>query len=125
MKKILLAMCVLALSSGMAFADCDGGEMITIGEKSFCTSDVQGNWWSMQAWCQAHGMTMASVYDVCPNWKGYQGDNVGCESFSTNERGTHWTSTVNGSNAVYTIFGARKKVDRYVRQVPNARALCK
>ena len=42
MKKILLAMCVLALSSGMAFAACDGGEMITIGEKAFVQAMFKG-----------------------------------------------------------------------------------
>ena len=124
MKKILLAMCVLALSSGMAFADCDGGEMITIGEKSFCgtgTYGTTGNWWSMQAWCQAHGMALASAYDICPNWNGGKQDlTSGCVDFRPS--GRYWTSTVSESNKAYQFGGDRaysEKSDDY------AHPLCK
>ncbi len=121
MKKILLAMCVLALSSGMAFAACDGGAEIAIGEKNFCVSSIRGNWWSMQAWCQAHGMTMASMYDVCPNWNGNDGGNIGCVGFL--HGGEHWTSTVSGTNQVYTIWSNSNASIR--NRSDNMFALCK
>ena len=73
MKKIILMSCLLAtLIANHSFAACNSGTMV---DGRICVSKegtvLHGmNWWSAYSGCEAQGMKMPSIYDLCPTWDG-------------------------------------------------------
>ena len=101
MKKLFLTICLTALLSGTAIAACDGGTEYTVDGDTFCISDITLNWWSASNWCQANGMHLATVYEVCPDWNGTTGNTCG-RTFSFDDY--CWTTTANGSEKAFDIY---------------------
>lgn len=96
MKKIILMSCLLATPiANHSFAACNSGTMV---DGRICVSKegtvLHGmNWWSAYSWCEAQGMKMPSIYDLCPTWDGSYSENQ-CQ---TNGVGAEfWTSTAYG-----------------------------
>ncbi len=111
MKKLLVAMIFTMMMSNMGNAeDCINGTPLTAplngSTHEYCYSGIDLNWWSAQAWCEANGRTLASIYDICPNWNGSSGSARAC-GYTDSSFGTifFWTSTAVGtSEAVMVVL---------------------
>ncbi len=88
MKKILMATIAALMMSAPVNAEttCQGGELVTVDDDTFCVSKVKLNWWSAQLWCQSLGLSLASIYDLCPDWDGRDGFDVSSSTPSCKRR---------------------------------------
>lgn len=107
MKKLLFACLVGALSLSSAYAACpeDNGQVVTTTvagkEKIFCvTPHKHFNWWSAASYCQAIGMKLATMKDICPNWT-YQSNygSNGCDDLNLTY--SIWTATAHDTTKAY------------------------
>ena len=100
-KKILLTCLVALMSTTSAYSytgNCDGGTIVA----GFCKSNVALNWWSAQAWCQANGSRLATMYEMCPSWDGNEGSGKCPELYSKGE-GNAWSATAKGGGSAFLI----------------------
>ncbi len=113
MKKILLttALIVTCLITSKGFAlDCPNGDIITgLNNKEYCVSKVTMNWFSAFAWCDAQGLRMPTVNEVCDNgtdvWNGDTG-NYKCLNMPTKwtDKKRIWTADQSGKNNAYIVY---------------------
>ena len=78
------------------------GTIVTASSGTFCESgNRKMNWFEAEAWCQDNGMTMATMYEMCPSWDGNTG-NGKCPELSGTGSTFFWSATTSGSsNAFY------------------------
>ena len=61
------------LTNGKCAGDCASiGELIQLDKISFCSVDFISHEAGIKK-CQKIGMSLPSVYDICPNWNGKEG----------------------------------------------------
>ena len=106
MKKKLFLMCLVGLLSvSSAYAACEGGIEVTntVGT-TFCKSNVTMNWWSAFAWCRANGMSLATMYEMCPSWNGI-GDAASCPELrlAPPNSPSVWSATTDGSTYAFAV----------------------
>ena len=53
-------------------------------------------WYEAEKWCQENGMTMPTMYEICPSWDGEWGDKK-CPFISSGV-GFVWTATIYEKN---------------------------
>lgn len=120
MKKKLFLMCLVGLLSvSSAYAACEGGTEVTntVGT-TFCKSKVGMNWWSAAAWCRANGMSLATMYEMCPSWDGNTG--VGkCPELSGNG-GYAWSATAKESERAFRVYFLDKEVSTFDKRNSSA-----
>jgi len=109
-RKLLLTSLIVLCSISMANAGCDGGTMVSTQSGSFCRSDKTMNWWSAHNWCRANGMSLVSMYDVCPDWDGNTG-NAKCPQLSVNGSEYIWTSTAAKTTYAFAVSLSNGTVD--------------
>ena len=101
-KKIFLACLIgiLSLSSAYSYTgECKGGTIVA----GFCKSNVQMNWWSAQAWCQANGSQLPTMYEMCPSWDGNGGAGK-CPELNKGLASQHvWSATAQDSIYAFTV----------------------
>ena len=68
MKKLFLTICLTIILFTPASAACNGGTEYVIDGYTFCVSKISLNWWSAANWCQANGMHVATINELCPDW---------------------------------------------------------
>ena len=81
-KNILLSLCLVSLISLNAYAyDCTGGVVITgVNNKQYCATQMGvKNWYAAFAWCDGHGMQLATAHELCDisssnQWSGNVGN---------------------------------------------------
>ena len=103
MKKKLFLMCLVGLLSvSSAYAACEGGTEVTntVGT-TFCKSNVGMNWWSAAAWCRANGMSLATMYEMCPSWDGNTGEK--CPELTSIR--DIWSATASGTENAFVVDG--------------------
>ena len=105
-KKILLACLVGSLSATSAYSytgECKGGTIVesTTGT-TFCRSNKTMNWWSSQAWCQANGSQLATIYEMCPSWNGNISSYT-CPEWNGNVTQDAWSATAEGSKTAISV----------------------
>lgn len=123
MKKIILMSCILVFAmTGNSLAACDNGTMI---DSNICRSSNRMNWWSAYTWCEAQGLKLASVYDVCPSWDGSFGDsgNRCGKTYSTDDN-QGWTSTAYSSDRAFAIQTSRGTVQVSYHRNLQLHSLC-
>ena len=97
--KILLACLIGLINITSVYASCDGGTMVG----GFCKSNVSMNWWSAAAWCQANGLHLATIYEICPNWDGNIGP--GCPQWDAGGGNIFlWSSTASGYHEAFYTY---------------------
>ena len=134
-KKILLACLFAIISTTSAYCACDGGTTITnTAGSTFCKSNTYMNWWSAQAWCQANGSRLATMYEMCPSWDGNEGSDECPElnGLSSNSSKTAWSATVYGSNYAFvvnllngSVYGDPYYTSSSIRHSASAYAFCR
>ncbi len=94
---------ILAIGSAANAATCEGGTLET-GENGhvYCRSNRDMNWWSANAWCEAQGSHLATIYEICPTWDGSTGSYKACNTSSFSDRRTSWSSTASGTDSAFT-----------------------
>ncbi len=128
MKKILIATAIGLSVSTTAFAidstQCQGGKIY----RGFCFSNVKLNWWSAYNWCATHGLRLAKIKEVCPEWNGkVETSSTGCPSLSeaVNEGG--WTATASGAESALAFnfySGYISTGTRYFGRADLVHAIC-
>ncbi len=130
MKKILMATIVATMMmTGSVLAEdtttttkkCELGNTFGDNDK-FCVSQMDLNWWSAATWCKAQGRKLATIYDICPNWNGYDGNGLCGTTYSFSK--TCWTATASGSERAFYVAPSGDVVSRTTRN-SIFRALCK
>ena len=100
MKKIIFMLCVCAfLGNARADSDCAGTIIQKRNGHVFCFSNVEMNWYSAHAWCDAQGRRLATMNEACD----YNGQVYGA-NYTTGCPNGYGTS-ING-----TATGAEKKL---------------
>ena len=115
MKNLFLAVCLMAMLSSPVVAVCNGGTEFTVDGDTFCISDIRLNWWSASNWCQANGMHLATIYEVCPDWDGNGGSGKCGRTFSTVSTYC-WTATASGSEQAFYVEPSLGNVSMTHRQ---------
>ena len=78
-----------------------GSVIIANNGNKFCIKSSQMDWYEAQEWCLNNGMSMASMYDLCPSWI-Y--DTYGeCSEFKETGDVSVWTSTLNPIGDAFLI----------------------
>ncbi len=120
MKKILLTT-IMAVALSTPALTCEDGKPVD----RFCISNVSLNWWSAALWCKAQGMTLATIYDVCPDWDGNTGTNKCGKTYDYS--GSCWTSTASGTERAFFITPSSGYIDingSYGTRTDRCHALC-
>ncbi len=93
----------LTIGSAANAATCEGGSLITgANGHEYCQSNNTKNWWSANAWCEAQGRHLATIYEICPTWDGSTGRHKACNTSSFSDRSTSWSSTASGTDSAFT-----------------------
>ena len=50
-----------------------GGAILTASSGTFCVSEYIYTWSEAEEWCSNNGMTMPTMYEMCPDWDGSDG----------------------------------------------------
>ena len=58
------------------------------------------SWAQAKTWCETHGMTMPTVYEMCPTWNGNEETGKCPEMASTNAHTWVWSATKDGASAL-------------------------
>ena len=76
-----------------------GGSIISASSGTFCMSNAYMNWYDAEKWCQENGMTMPTMYEMCPNWDGNIGEGK-CPGLSTSGSAYWlWSATIDSNNS--------------------------
>ena len=115
MTKKLFLMCLLGIltATSVYAADCPEGRWFENDGGKFCVPNFLINWWSAASWCQAAGMQLATIHDLCPNWTGenaqYKSNkDVGCNYLTQSNSGDKpnvWSATAHGSTHAKVLHG--------------------
>ena len=131
MKKslMILSVLVLVMSTPALSAPCANGagtQVIGVDGETYCQSNVNMNWWSAHAWCDAANMTLVSL-DRCNGKKGNITGEVECPNFKGTGSGICWTSSVPGSPQAFNVnlsSGAVNTSQRHYSPTNQGYALC-
>ena len=116
-KKIFLACLIgiLSLSSAYSYTgECKGGTIVA----GFCKSNVPMNWWSAQAWCQANGSRLATMYEMCPSWDGNTGSDK-CPELKGKGSGKVWSATATDIYYAFYVLLSNGEVRCNARSVKD------
>ena len=88
MKKSAIILALALISATPALSCTNGYEFHGSHSGTYCISDIEMNWWSAFAWCQAQGYRLATFEEACPdatslvvdNGNVYVSNNVGTEA---------------------------------------------
>ena len=94
------------------------GYIVTSKSGTFCSSYNGMDWYSAEEWCQTNGMTMPSIYEICPSWDG----NL-ASPCPENPGDLVWTATTSHDNYVFYILGETIYND-FTKGADGVRALC-
>jgi hypothetical protein len=82
-----------------------GGTIISASSGTFCRRKNGMTWYEAEEWCQKYGMTMPTMYEMCPSWDGNTGEGK-CSWLKGKFSGYVWSATVYGSgDAFYVDMG--------------------
>jgi hypothetical protein len=128
MKKnlMILSVLVLVMSTPALSATCANGagtQVIGVDGETYCRSNVNMNWWSAHAWCDAANMTLVSL-DRCNGKNGDITGEVACPNFKRNDYVTCWTSSVPSSSKAFNLTFSSGDVSSYLRNGISFNALC-
>ena len=107
MKKslMILSVLVLVMSTPALSATCANGagtQVIGVDGETYCRSNVNMNWWSAHAWCDAANMRLVSL-DRCNGKNGNISGDVGCPNFKGTGSVSCWTSSVPSSSTAFNV----------------------
>ena len=127
MKKSLMVLSVLVLvmSTPALSATCANGagtQVIGADGETYCQSNVNMNWWSAHAWCDAANMRLVSL-DRCNGKNGNISGDVGCPNFKGTGSVSCWTSSVPFSSNAFAVNLSSGAVSNFGRNGSNY-ALC-
>ena len=128
MKKslMILSVLVLVMSTPALSATCANGagtQVIGVDGEIYCRSNVNMNWWSAHAWCDAANMTLVPL-DRCNGKNGNITGEVACPNFKGTDSVTCWTSSVSSSSYAFYVNLSSGAVTRNVRNSNDYDALC-
>ena len=127
MKKLLLILSLILCFATSAKADDTATSSLSDDEwcpngvvergahptKRYCRSTFAMNWYKALSWCQAQGMQLATMSEVCDKstaledrWDGSTGDKK-CPNFANGESSFNswlWTATPYGSTFAYFVY---------------------
>ncbi len=130
MKKnlMILSVLVLVMSTPALSATCANGagtQVIGVDGETYCRSNVNMNWWSAYAWCDAANMTLVSL-DRCNGKNGNITGEVACPNFKgTGGSVTCWTSSVPNSSFAFNVnLSSGAVFNSHTRNYYSLYALC-
>ena len=97
--------------------DTTGGQVVTLGDKTFCKSKEKMNWWSASSWCRAMGGRIPSIQELCPN-QSLTNDATCPISYASDT----WSSTPYSNDTVWHAWYGNRMVGRELKQ--GAYAYC-
>lgn len=125
MKKILLLTFTILMTSNIAWA-CGG---IALKGK-YCLSKHRMNWYSASAWCQAQGMNLVDVKEVC----GSLTSTCTALQLSSEEKDmitaaggkvdSVWTNTSKSDKNIYVMYLGSANLDGAWGRASSSYALC-
>ena len=80
-----------------------GGTIITASSGTFCMSNDYMTWYEAEEWCSSIGMTMPTMYEMCPSWDGKIGFGL-CPELSGPGTYFAWSATANGSGEAFNVI---------------------
>ena len=93
-----------------------GGTIISASSGSFCKSKDPMDWYQAKEWCLNNGMTMPTMYEMCPSWDGNIG-NGKCSELSGKGINWVWSATIypDDSESAFYVSLSNGYVDYYYR----------
>ena len=128
MKKnlMILSLIVMGMATPAFSAPCANGagtQVIGVDGETYCRSNVNMNWWSAHAWCDAANMKLMSL-DRCNGKNGNITGEVACPNFKGTDSVTCWTSSVPSSSLAFSVNLSSGAVNSNLRDYGNNAALC-
>ena len=101
-----------------------GGTIITASSGTFCQSNYDMIWSNAEAWCLDNGMTMPTIYEMCPSWDGNMGSGK-CPELN-GKGGRHaWSATIDDSKYAFNVHLPDGTLYSYDWDDFGASALCR
>ena len=100
--------------------------------KRYCRSTIMMNWYTALSWCQAQGMHLATMSEICDKSENLRWDaslvDKKCPNFANGESSFNsysWTGTANGSTYAYRVSAGPGIINYASRNDPSPHyALC-
>ncbi len=105
MKKVLILTCGILMMSTQTFA-CGGITVYGNSGASYCLSKHMMNWYSAYAWCEAQGMKLIDIHEVCGSYTSCLDLKLSAEEknkFPNQQVLWVWTNASRSSSSPYII----------------------
>ena len=131
MKKIVFILGLFFVCVSSVYAVCDGGTEIT-GKNGhvYCKSNVNMNWYTAFAWCDAQGRTLATMEQMCDidetqRWDGNVGTSVClCLVGATAQDSCSWSALPYSPTHAFSVYVSTANVSSGHRTLVPYYALC-